>query len=423
MAFTVIPTNIGGVSLNSLANPLASLLNGTPSAQVMTYPSDLGSNPAMGHAVIFQAYDYKTGLGNSAANFVNQIGAGISNAINAENISLPTVESFLNNVGSGLGEVANLGLKSLTASQYIPLTAGSPLATINLFMPDQLQVEYYADWNKVSLTKELGLPGIAATAYSDIKANGLRKDVVAPYAIAAAAKIASNVLGQGAYLAAQSAGIAATNPQTQLLFQGTDLREFTLQFILTPKTSAEAQTVKNICDSFAYFSLPGLSGSQFGGGGQYFTPPQVFKVQFQFLGETGITNTISNAIYSALNSTGLNVLTNALGNGGSSLITGGSAAKTFTIKDCVLLGVGVDYTPNGWATYQDGYPVQTVLSLNFRELTVFTKEDVNNAAVKNNYAQAQFVNTNTDNISPSNGPIVGTGDFSTGISSNGTGIG
>ena len=214
-----------------------------------------------------------------------------------------------------------------------------------------------------------------------------------------------------------------TNPQTQLLFQGTDLREFTLQFILTPKTSSEAQTVKNICDSFAYFSLPGLSGSQVGGSGQYFTPPQVFKVQFQFLGGTGITNTISNAIYSALNSTGLNVLTNALGNGGSSLITGGSPAKTFTIKDCVLLSVGVDYTPNGWATYQDGYPVQTVLSLRFRELTVFTKEDVNNTAVKNNYSSTQFTDSIVNNISPSNGPIVGTGDFSTGTSSNGTGIG
>jgi Tail-tube assembly protein len=423
MAFTVIPTNIGGVSLNSLANPLASLLNGTPSAQVMTYPSDLGSNPAMGHAVIFQAYDYKTGLGNSAANFVNQLGTEISNAISGENTSLPSKESFLNNVLSGLKEVANLGLKSLTASQYTPLTQGAPLATINLFMPEELQVEYIADWNKVSLTKELGLPGIFATAYSDIKANGLKKDVIAPYAIKAASSIASGVLGQGAALAAQAAGIAMTNPQTQLLFQGTDLREFTLQFILTPKTSSEAQTVKNICDSFAYFSLPGLSGSQVGGSGQYFTPPQVFKVQFQFLGETGITNTISNAIYSALNSTGLNVLTNALGNGGSSLITGGSPAKTFTIKDCVLLGVGVDYTPNGWATYQDGYPVQTVLSLRFRELTVFTKEDVNNTAVKNNYSSAQFTNSIVNNISPSNGPIVGTGDFSTGISSNGTGIG
>jgi len=423
MAFTVIPTNIGGVSLNSLANPLASLLNGTPSAQVMTYPSDLGSNPAMGHAVIFQAYDYKTGLGNSAANFVNQLGAGISNAISGENASLPTAESFLNNVQTGLGKIANLGLKSLTASQYTPLTQGAPLATINLFMPEELQVEYNADWNKVSLTKELGLAGIAATAYSDIKANGLRKDLVTPYAIKAASAIASGVLGQGAALAAQAAGIAMTNPQTQLLFQGTDLREFTLQFILTPKTSSEAQTVKNICDSFAYFSLPGLSGSQVGGSGQYFTPPQVFKVQFQFLGGTGITNTISNAIYSALNSTGLNVLTNALGNGGSSLITGGSPAKTFTIKDCVLLSVGVDYTPNGWATYQDGYPVQTVLSLRFRELTVFTKEDVNNTAVKNNYSSTQFTDSIVNNISPSNGPIVGTGDFSTGISSNGTGIG
>ena len=64
MGFSVFPTNIGGISLNSLASPLASLLGGS-SAQIMTFPSDLGSNPSMGHAVIFQAYDYNTGLGNS----------------------------------------------------------------------------------------------------------------------------------------------------------------------------------------------------------------------------------------------------------------------------------------------------------------------------------------------------------------------
>ena len=91
MGFTVIPTNIGGVSLNSLASPLASLLGGTPSAQNMMFPSDLGNNPAMGHAVIFQAYDYNTKLGNSVTTLGEKaLGASFNGLVSGAGTAMET---------------------------------------------------------------------------------------------------------------------------------------------------------------------------------------------------------------------------------------------------------------------------------------------------------------------------------------------
>lgn len=403
MGLQVIPTNIGGISLNSLASPLASLLGGTPSAQFMTYPSDLGSNPAMGHAVIFQAYDYKTGLGNSLAsvgqtliNSYNQLTAaekqatsgGVSGIIEGAKTAGNAIGSSV----SGLGQVVS---NAITASQYTPLTKGNPLATISLFMPDSLNINYSAEYNEVSLTKELGIPGLFATAYSDIKGKGLQ-EAVTPYAVYGASKLIGELTGArgAAALTAQALGVGLMNPQLQLLYQGTGLRTFSLQFILTPKTSTEAQTVKNICDSFAYFTLPGISGAQGGSFGQFFTPPQVFSVQFQFLGNSGFSSQISSTISSVLNNTGLNVLTNITG--GSTPISGGIPAKTFTVNDCVLTNVNVEYAPNGWAAYNDGFPVQTILSLDFKETTIYTKNQMAHTKVAENYNLAQNIGSSID---------------------------
>ena len=400
MGFTVIPTNIGGVSLNSLASPLAALLGGTPSAQNMMFPSDLGNNPAMGHAVIFQAYDYKTGLGNSINSFISGASSAITNAGQAiQSVSSGNIVGALSSLGnafgsleSSLGSAGQVAGNAITAGAYTPLTQGPPLSTISLFMPETMAISYDSIWDDVSMTKELGLVGKVTNAISDMNNQGLLQGIT-PYAKAAGASAIGSVAGLipgvngdalGA-LAAQSLGVF-TNPQLQLLYKGKSLRTFSLSFTLTPKTSAEAQTVKNICDSFAYYSLPGIAGAQTGNSGQFLTPPQVFSVQFQFLGGSGIGNQISNAFQSVLNNTGLNVL---MGNSGT--ISGGKPSKTFTVNDCVLENVNIDYAPNGWATYNDGYPVQTTLTLNFKETTMYTKQNMNQTAVAANYNLQQDV--------------------------------
>jgi hypothetical protein len=46
----------------------------------------------------------------------------------------------------------------------------------------------------------------------------------------------------------------------------------------------------------------------------------------------------------------------------------------FEIGDCVLSNVNVDYAPNGWAAYNDGFPIQTRLTLQFKEMDIVTKQ-------------------------------------------------
>jgi hypothetical protein len=408
MALTVIPTNIGGVSLNSIASPLASLLGGTPSAQNMVFPADLGSNPTMGHAVIFQAYDYKTGLGNSVADLGNNFSlSGAASVLKSSTTGLVQAgqqlysgnsTAALNSASQAFNGIAQssggqVAINSITAAQYLPLTKQRALATISLFMPETMAINYSSSYDEVSMTEALGIPGMAANAYSDIKGRALQSAAV-PYATAIGANlfgkaagaipgVNGDVLGQAA---SQALGVV-TNPQMQLLYRGVNLREFQLEFILTPKSSAEAQTVKDICDSFAYFSLPGISGAMLGkNSGQFLTPPQVFSVQFQFLGASGLVGQITNTISSALSASGLGFLTQ------TNNITGGTPSKTFTVNDCVLTDVNIDYAPNGWATYNDGYPVQTRINLTFRETTIYTKENFNGSKVAANYNAQQGFN-------------------------------
>ena len=42
----------------------------------------------------------------------------------------------------------------------------------------------------------------------------------------------------------------------------------------------------------------------------------------------------------------------------------------------MLLKYDIDYAPFGWATYTDGMPVQTRLSLQFQETQIVTKQDI-----------------------------------------------
>jgi hypothetical protein len=392
MGLTVIPTNIGGVSLNSIASPLASLLGGNPSTKSMTFPSDLGTNPTLGHAVIFQAYDYKTSLGNAVTTAaLNTLAAGA-----AQTGFYNTAVAYAKEAVTSIGPA---GSKFLQAANYLPQEKQKPYATISLYMPDTQNISYSSHYEEVSMTKELGIPGYLANAISDADKSSF-KNSGTPYAIAAAAALGGAAVGSQAIgsLVAQSAGIIV-NPQIQLLFTSVELRTFQLEFILTPKSSAEAQTVKNICDSFAFYSLPGIAGAQTGQSGQFLTPPQVFSVQFQFLGNSGPLSQISNTLQSALNGTGLNTLIG----GSSSPITGGTSAKTFSVNDCVLTDVNIDYAPNGWSAYNDGYPVQTRLTLQFKETTMITKNHFSGSAIGRNF------NNILNNQNPDSQPIGVTG--------------
>jgi hypothetical protein len=420
MGLSIIPTNIGGVSLNGILGPLSSLFRPT-SVQNLVYPSDLASNPAMGHAVQFSIYEYTTGFADNAitgavvnlgigaintglttvstvlgaakggtlGNLVTQTGAAAKETFNslAENASKLTLSEVGAQVGAAAGTLVPAGAQLFQAKSYLPVKKGTSLANISLFMPETLNVQYSSDYAEVSMGDTMGIRGRIGNAYGDLigqnpqNANSIAANPMANiYGKALAGELLGYITGARGF-AQQAVGIV-TNPQMQLLYKSVALRTFTLEFIMTPKDSAEAKTVKDICDTFTYFSLPGIAGAQYGKSGQYLTPPQIFSIKFKFLGQKGVLGTLSNIFNSAMSNIGLGFLTNTDPTG---TITSGAEAKIMSINDCVLQDVNIDYAPNGWAAYNDGYPIQTRLNLTFKETEMITKQQFKGSAIEANY--------------------------------------
>jgi hypothetical protein len=392
MGLSVIPTNIGGVNipLAQLQGPLSKLFQ-DQSSQNLVYPADLASNPVMGHAVQFSIFDYTTG-------FQEGYNTVLGNVTSAANGTLTNAD-----VMAGVKKLPSaVGL--LQAKTYERTKKGQALSVISLFMPDTLAVTYNSTYSDVNLTDVLGLKGFAGSAYQDLTnsnpqngtglVNTMLESEYAKNIIAAgtsAVNLKSGGSGNSTELLQQALG-QYTNPQLQLLYKGISLRQFTLEFIMTPKSTQEAQIVKDICDSFAFYSAPGLAGAASGTAGQYLTPPQIFQIKFKFLGKTGLLGAVSNVFTSAMNNIGLGFLTTA---NPSKSIESGAEAKIMTINDCVLENVNIDYAPNGWAAYNDGYPIQTRLMLTFKEIKIITKADIAkaNPKVGANYDRSQFLNS------------------------------
>tara|TARA_B100001113_G_scaffold313518_1_gene278588 strand:- start:801 stop:2108 length:1308 start_codon:yes stop_codon:yes gene_type:complete len=127
------------------------------------------------------------------------------------------------------------------------------------------------------------------------------------------------------------------NPNLELLFSGPTLRNFTFNFKLTPRYEKESQIIRTIIKSFKRNMAPK------GSGGTVLRTPNVFQIEYM------------------------------------------GKAKDYLnrMKICALKNVAVNYTGDGtFATYQDGAPISSMLTLSFTELTPIYNEDY--AAYDNN---------------------------------------
>lgn len=149
--------------------------------------------------------------------------------------------------------------------------------------------------------------------------------------IAAAVGI-SQLFGGGAL----SAGFGlAANPRKEQIFKGVDFRTFSFDYQLYPRSASEARNILDIIQTFKFHAHPEFKDS----GGFLYIYPSEFDIVFY---------------------------------------QGDSENLTLPrIASCVLLDVTVNYTPNGmFNTFEDGTPTQINLTLNFRELSILTKENI-----------------------------------------------
>jgi hypothetical protein len=242
-----------------------------------------------------------------------------------------------------------------TASGYNASVSAAALGTstgnIILYMPEDISADYGASWQDMNLSNMAkgalqstgsafggdigGSIGAMVTAIGNASKNAITSGT-----------LFSNVVSQalndsnfGSFtvndvFAATSQQIL--NPNTEVLYKGPKMRNFSLSFKLVPRDSGEAIEIKNIIHMFKYATLPQVGSNGDNTKASFVGIPQICDVTFK---------------------------------------TGGSVNPWVSqFKPSVITGFSVSYTPDGaWSTAGSsgdagyGSPVATSIKIDFQE--------------------------------------------------------
>jgi hypothetical protein len=307
--------------------PLSSLYADKFSHRNLIFPSDLGTSSRKGHWVTFSisnveksSYYKQETTTQSSIGALDQLAGAISGAWNDLTSNNP------------IQEVAQ-GAQTFYRWALSPPTTHLA-ATISLYMPDTVSISQNPEYNAVSLTEALQAAGQIKSLVDTVADGGSLGQAFKGIAAENLAALGASRNGAGLLLKTQG---MAVNPQMELLFTNIDFRSFQFDFLLTPKTRDEAQNIASIVQAFKFYSAPEINSNS--AGGRYFIVPSIFDIQFYFEGgENGFIHKLAPAVLNA---------------------------------------VIVDSAPQGWVTHPDGSPVQTRLTLQFKETEIMTKQKIN----------------------------------------------
>ena len=340
MAIISIPTSIAGVSipgfsLNAPNGPLASLFGNNFGTNILQYPRDLNTSQK-GHVVQFTIYDVRPA---SITEFAGQIDNEIKAAFEATKEALNDPAAAATSAAAAATSAASsLG----NAVSNIPSALGNAVdAVTNFSVKDSLtslennlssvNLNFQPPTDIFNTSISLYMPETVNFSY-DASYNS---DSTVVGALPLVGKIAGFLQNNESVKAALYKGGFVFNPQQQVMFSGIEFREYQMDFVFTPYSAQEAATVNNIIKAFRRAASPTKITQA---AGLFFNPPSVFEVDFTFNGKTN--------------------------------------PNLNKIKRSVLKSVKVDYAPNGWAAYQDGQPIQTKMTLDFMELELVTRADI-----------------------------------------------
>jgi hypothetical protein len=388
MAIISIPTSVAGVSLpgqlgNLAKGPLNALFAGS-GVETLKYPSDLATDPTKSHFVSFSVKEIvpagftssngtingnSLGLGgltraasavgkafssaSSASGLTGLLSTGINFSSSLSNLS-NEVNSLVNSTATTIGQGTTKGLA------ITPRTT-NPRAVISLYMPDTLNASYNSQYNTLDLATDTGIvqslrqiSQLAGKATTDLDFSSVSNlstslgNIIStdPNALDLVTKLAGSKfnIGQTGTVLLKGQGYAI-NPQVQMIYQGVSLREFQLSFVFTPKSADDSKQIDTIIRMFKYHSLPSLqAGSQTSTDSMFLIAPSIFNVDF-------LINSKQN-IYLP------------------------------KYGDCVLENIDVNYAPNGFAAFDSGAPVQTTLTLSFKETEILDKQKIKSGSLR-----------------------------------------
>lgn len=251
-------------------------------------------------------------------------------------------------------------------SNVLNLYDDPELPTVMMYMPEDIQAAYGTQWGGKSIqsTTANAIRGTAGLARGDFDAfiDGLTNQVTNNAKAGATAGATQGLLkalsdiGQGEGLNINdvfgSTRSVILNPNTELLFQGFDLRTFNLQFKMVARDDKEANEIRKIIYCFKAAMLPRLDEQEgrnrqdeqsigIGGTnqGNLIGVPDLVDVKFMH----------KSAYHPYLTQ----------------------------FKPCAITGLQINYTPDGsYATYKDGQPVALTMNVQFSETKLVYREDV-----------------------------------------------
>lgn len=315
MAIISLPTSIGGVTIpGSVVNgPLGPLYSNKFARNDLLYPRDLGS-ATRGHYIKFNVLEIQPASWEEFKS--NSVKYGEQGLAAAGSAFLGLITNPIETIKQTTEGIKNFlaDPQSVTKALQYTQREPKPVGSISLYIPDTVNFTYNAQYENTSL---------ATAAQQTPLIKGLLKPGIQALSQNQALKL---------FLRSQG---YAFNPNLQLLFDGINFREYQMAFTFTPYSKQEADTVTKIIAMFKKHSMPRLAS---GSGGMFFVPPSFFEPKFYFNGQEN--------------------------------------KKISKVARSVLTSVDVNYSPNGFSSYSDGAPVQTQLTMNFKEVELITREKI-----------------------------------------------
>jgi len=358
---------IRGGKKGGASNDVANAVGGKYSTQNLTFPLDLegptGANGNQGHYIQFfvneqsdEVIDYQdprkkleAGLTflpddpaiaqamaelERADGFFSRTKSDIRQRIDPNGVTARLADL------KGIKPAKKASVKDNSLSIKRKATVRMPVS-ICMYMPPSVDVKYGVDYQDTEIGTGTAMvaqaaqdvmagQGVTDTAISSLSNNaGALGDGVTRGAMGAV-DISPGFAGSNAVFEMQRGFIKA--PRMELAFKGIPKRDFSYEFKMMPKSAAEAEMAKNIVKTFKMYMLPEIKNAA----SMQLTTPATFDIQYMHLGEE-------------------NMNLNKIGT-------------------CVLTNMDVKYGGDKYKTHADAVPVETSMTLSFKELDLVTRE-------------------------------------------------
>lgn len=344
-------------------DPFAKVKRDSFATDILSYPSDLG-NAGQGHYLMFYINDQK------------HANVTFGNNVKIQKTKVVTVKREVIRTSQGNKQIKKTIEEDVTvpisvtesdaASDYVDKTAQDSLdaqqessvsvqraptvrlaTAIGMYMPAEITNDQSLDYGEPDIgglakmlnafSTEFLQSGSFQESFGSMQ-NDLKTSLVET------AKTALNEVAPGAKAAAEIKAGKVFSNRLETVFTGINKREFTFDFRMLPKDESEAKTIDKIVRMFRFYSAPSFEGDA--ATSRTFIVPATFNIEYRMF--NGSQNLFLNKIATSVCT-------------GVSVKYGGDRAKFFRPTDD---GEGAP-------------PVETNLSLKFKEIELITREKIN----------------------------------------------